>query len=468
MMVNYRIKFTKIQGIDMEYHIEQEELRRKAKTMTGNNKNTSGINGLGRNAAEPFIIRLTEEPYLLSREMLQRDTDKSIQRKRDWYYPKLDFISLNDGTLKLNNTCNDRSYEMTVFIQPTELHISCNCGTKVETICLHSYKALERLTWIDSTLFFKEYQPGGLVEISTQHGRYFNIKSTEMGLEIKPKSELGMVYYLSGKLDLPAFNHVCHLPGLIQKPAAAMKNTALIYILADNYKDRQPPFLLPCIGYLNKVGTDIKWFDDFISGTQKKYDEYLTQQQRTLNLLCYEMWQLAEELPGSLISIPNTQSEEMNRLFHLWQQVFPLLQNQQFVFRYGLFWKKELKRNPSKQRLDRIEIRTETPALRFILSNRGDIYQLQLQFLIKGTPMQRLFMEHLFFVRYAETMYMLSSLRDAGIVEWMDKNNNCITIFKEHFGQFEQEMLKPLQENYFVEIVRGNPLRITPHKKSLK
>lgn len=436
--------------------------------MTSANKHLPETGGPTRNAADPYTIRLTEEPYLLSKEMLERDTDTCIRRKRDWHYPKMEFISLDKGTLKMKNSYDNRSFELTVFIKPDEIKISCNCGMQVETLCVHSYRALERLTWLGTKLFFKQYQPSGLVEIATAHNRYFTIKPSEKSLEINPKPELGNVYYLSDKINLSAFNQMRQLPASAQPLPAPMKDAALIYILADSYKDKLPPFLLPCIGRLNKAGTEVKWLDNFISGTQKKYDKYITEEQRTLNLLCYEMWQLAESLPGSLLSSSKTQSNEMRQLFQLWQQTFPLLQNQSFVYRYGLYWQKELKGKPSRQRLDRVEIRTERPILQFVLSDRGDIYQLQLRFQVKGLVIERFSMVHLFFIRYAETMYLLSSLRDAGIVEWMDKNNNCITIFKEHFSWFEQDILTALKENYTVEIIRSTPLRITSNKNPKK
>jgi hypothetical protein len=419
-----------------------------------------------RNAAESFAIPLTDSPYLLSRQMLRDATDIGVQRKRDWCFPQLEFISLTNGTLKLNNTSNDRSYELTVTIEPDKLLVSCSCGIEVNTICHHAYKALERLMWSGSTLFFYDYKPGGLVEAATAYSRYFTIRDTELGLQVEAKPGLGTVYQLTDKIDMATFNQLQFLGGSSQIPLTSMKGTALVYILVDNYRDHLPPFLLPCIGYPNKAGTEIKRFDYFISGSQKRYDEFLTEEQKTLHLLCYQMWQLAESLPGTLLNQPNSCADKMNQLFQWWQQVFPLLQNQSFVYRYDLYWKKELKRNPSRQRLDRIEIRTERPVLQFLLFDRGDMYQLKLQVCVKGSIIEDPAMEHLFFIRDTDTLYLLSSLKDAAMVEWMYKHDNCITVFKEHFSPFEQDILISLQKNYFVDLINGKPLRATGNKKS--
>lgn len=419
-----------------------------------------------RNAADPYPIRLSEEPYLLSKEMLERDTHTSVRRKRDWYSPQLEFISLTGGTLKLNNTSSDRSYELTVTIEPDKLLVSCSCGLEVKTICHHVYKALERLMWSGSTLFFNDYKPGGLIETATAYRRYFTIRDTGLGLQVEPKPGLGTVYQLSDKIDRAALNQLQSLGGSSQFPPTTMKGTAIVYILIDSYRDHLPPFLLPCIGRLNKAGTEVRWFDHFISGTQTKFDDYLTEEQRTLNLLCYDMWQLAESLPGSLLNQSNSSADKMNRLFQWWQQAFPLLQNQSFVYRYDLYWKKELKRKPSRQRLDRVEIRTERPVLQFLLFDRADMYQLKLQVWVKGHIVEQPSLEHLFFIRDTDALYLLCSPRDAGIVEWMEKNDSCITVFKEHFSPFEQDILNPLQKNYFVDLIIDKPLRVTGNKTS--
>jgi hypothetical protein len=43
---------------------------------------------------------------------------------------------------------------------------------------------------------------------------------------------------------------------------------------------------------------------------------------------------------------------------------------------------------------------------------------------------------------------MLSSQRDAAMSEWMRKSGERITIFKQHFKEFENSFLKQLRKNY--------------------
>ena len=427
-----------------------------------NTKKLSPANtGFFRNAAEPYTINLTGRAYILSGEMLKDQTDPRVQRKRGWYSSNLDFISFENSELKLLNSYAGYSYELTVSLHPSSLQLSCSCGLEVETLCVHIYKVLEKLTWFDETSFFRNYQPGGIVEIATRYPRYF----TKSRLDINPKHELNTVYQISGKLNLENFKQSLSFQGSGSLSPGLVKETALTYIIVDTYRNELFPFLLPCLGYLDKAGTLPKGFDSFISGTQKQYDSLLTEEQRTLNSHCYEMWRLAQNLPGSLLNEPVDEPSKLHDLFDLWQQAIPLLYNQSFIYTYCMFWKRELKHKPEKRKLERVEISPATPSIRFLLLDRGDIFQLHIRVFIKEQVLESYCADHLFFIKSGEQIHLLSSLKDAAVIEWMDSCNNCITVFKEHFVEFEQEILVPLRENYPVKMVNSTPLRIANKKE---
>jgi hypothetical protein len=56
-----------------------------------------------------------------------------------------------------------------------------------------------------------------------------------------------------------------------------------------------------------------------------------------------------------------------------------------------------------------------------------------------------------FFIQHEQNIYMLPSIRDAGISEWMKKSGERITIFKHYFPQFENNFLKQLRKYYPVK-----------------
>ncbi|WPV65963.1 hypothetical protein [Chitinophaga sp. LS1] len=417
-------------------------------------KNTSKQSlGMLRNASEPYIIHLEDEPYILSEDAFKKQVDAKLARKRDWFYPKLKFITIEDGTLKLLNTHKEIHYEMTVRIEPDKLHVSCSCGAQVETLCLHTYKALERLIWYRNTDYFAEYQPNGIIEIGTAHKKYFDKKVTDTRIKITPKANLGSVYRLADKLEGLNFEDVLNLPQTTAPERNKARETALTYIVMDSFHNKYLPFLLPCLGVLNKAGTEVKGFHHFISGTQKEYDAYLTDEQRALNIICYEMWQQAETRSGSLIEgepeLPAT------GIFSLWERAMLLLHHQEFIYRYGFYGKRELKGKPQRARIQRISLIKDTPRLYFQLIDKGAFYQLQMKVSIKDRNINY-DVETPFFIWEDKRLYLLGSLRDAGIAQWMQQSGGYITFFKEHFPAFEQEYLNPLREYYQVNIIKAH------------
>ncbi|WP_291912712.1 hypothetical protein [Chitinophaga sp. CB10] len=407
-----------------------------------------------RNASAPLTIHLEDEPYILSEDALKRQTDERVQRKKEWFYPKLKFISMEDTNLKLRLTFREISYIMTVGIEPDKLHVSCSCGSQVETLCLHTYRALGQLIGYRSTDYFKQYRPNGLMEIAARHRKYFDRKATDRGIEVKPKASLGSVYHLADKMEGLQFADILELPPSAPERKKA-KDTALTYIIIDAFRNKYLTFLLPCLGMLNKAETEVKGFHHFISGTEREYDQFLTDEQKTLNRLCYEMWQQVETQSGSLIEGEPEQECEPAGVFSLWEKAMPLLLQQEFIYRYGLYNKRELKEKPQRARIERVQLSKDRPRLHFQLLDKGAFYQLYMKVAVRDRNIHKCDTETTFFISEGTKLYLLPSLRDAGIAEWIRKSGGHITVFKEHFGDFEQEYLDQLRECYPVTTVKA-------------
>jgi hypothetical protein len=404
-----------------------------------------------RSASEPYTIHLENEPYILSREALTKQVDERLQRKREWFYPKLKFVSMEDTTLKMRLTCRDISHEMTISIEPDKLHIACSCNKPVETLCLHTYKALERLVLYRNTEFFKDYRPNGLMEIAANHKKYFIRKMTEEGISVKPKPNLGSIYQLANKTEHLPIDEALKLPPAAQMPQA--RDTVITYIMVSHYHNKYLTFLLPCVGVLNKSLDSIKGFHHFISGTEKEYDQFLTDDQRTLNRLCYEMWQQIETQCGSLIEGEPEQERFPEGIFSLWEKAMALLLRQEFIYGYCMYNKRELKEKPQRARIERITLMKDRPHLHFQLLDKGPFYQLHMKVAVRDRNIYKYNTETTFFIEENRKFYLLASLRDAGVAEWMRKTGGCITVFKEHFGDFEREYLDQLRQCYAVTTV---------------
>ena len=409
-----------------------------------------------RVSSHPYTVYLDNSNYILNKEVLLRNAEEKILRMKRWYSPKLKVLSFSNGKLELKCTHQDSSENLTVLIEKDKLRISCSCNTEVQMLCFHAYKILDDLTLFGKTDYFQQFRPNGLYEIANSHKKLFEIKSNDKGLSIVPKPGLGIIYSLENDLHENQLTEALRIR--VSKevmPVSFPNDSALTYIIMQSCKNRLMPFLVPCIGRLNKNRDFIKGFGGFISGVQKEYDKYLDKDQRILNKLCYNTWRIVENSTGSLIK-ENISPEEMQNIqivYDFWQSVVPILRLQPFLHLYFLYWKKELKKKPSKSRIQPIRIGTAEPELRFRLINKGDFYQFDLRVLIKNKEIKAYLASPTFFIRDfdTDTLFLLPNLRHAAIVEWMKVLKNKITVFQEHYIEFENRIVKQLEQFFTIE-----------------
>jgi len=405
------------------------------------------------NANEPFTIFLDNNNYTLTEEALQQQVETELTRKRIWHYAGMKFISLQNGVIKMHNTNSKITYAMTIVIEPDKLHVSCDCGMQVSTICIHSYRALLQFCNSLWANYFKDYCPGGLAETALSHKQYFDITEELGDLDIKPKEELGYVYPLSGRLHGSDFKQTIELTKKLAATAPhTPKLTELCYFIVHPFRNKYLPFIVPCLGILNKTARGIKEFYPFLSGTEKKYETLLSESQKSLNILSYELWQKEEKLPGLITKMNAEQKAILNELFLYWKRAWPLLMQQPFVFGYLLYGIKNLKEKPARRTVWPVQLSPDKPEIQFILNDKGLFYQLEMQVMVKGKQIE-LMESPTMMIRTEQYLYLLHNLQDAVIAEWMIKAGNCITVFKTHLEAFEKDILNPLREYYPVRII---------------
>jgi hypothetical protein len=93
------------------------------------------------------------------------------------------------------------------------------------------------------------------------------------------------------------------------------------------------------------------------------------------------------------------------------------------------------------------------PSLRFTLTDKGAFYQFQMQVWVNGKELSEYDAGVTLFILQQQTLYMLPSLRDAAISEWLHVSGGWITVFKEHFTQFDENVLTPLRESYTIDLL---------------
>jgi hypothetical protein len=84
------------------------------------------------------------------------------------------------------------------------------------------------------------------------------------------------------------------------------------------------------------------------------------------------------------------------------------------------------------------------------LKDKGNYYQLSLQYLVRGVTIKNPLEDALFFVCEGTQYHLLASLRDAAMVQWMSGFHYLISVLKRGFPAFEKEILKRIEAMYTV------------------
>jgi hypothetical protein len=410
-----------------------------------------------RNASDPYTIPLGRDDYYLSKEALHNVIDSGLTRKKGWYSPTLKVSGFKKGKLKMKNSYIDTTYELIVDIEKDKFQVACSCGQEVETLCIHAFKALDRLCWYEGTDYFEQFRPDGLYEMSVKHKKHFRKRNSYYGRDIQPKETLGAVYKLS---DTPRFDDAMRAFTILpaKRPIGKSEADVLCYMVVSIRRKEHPPFVLPCMGKLNKAGTEVKSFYPFLTGLQKEYAHLLTDEQKFLNEQCLALFKEAEKLPGRLFS-RYEEPVDISRYtayFSAWEKLWPLLQKQSHVFTCGIYRKRDLRGKPPKSLTRQVTLSGVHPQLFFQLTDKGPFFQLEMKGKLANKTIRHYELPMLFLMQDEENnLHLLASPVDAYIAEWMKKANHRVTVFKEYFKDFEKNFLSPLQVHYEVNRIKS-------------
>lgn len=110
----------------------------------------------------------------------------------------------------------------------------------------------------DKTDYIEKFSPNGLAEIALANKKYFQFEYVGNGLVIEPKEELGSVYNLKEKITAGELDAVMALSTKPSPQNVKPKDVSICYIIMVSRRNNFLPFLMPCLGRLNKAGTAIK------------------------------------------------------------------------------------------------------------------------------------------------------------------------------------------------------------------
>jgi hypothetical protein len=285
------------------------------------------------------------------------------------------------------------------------------------------------------------------VSIALENKNVFHISYSYLDEFIVPDKSMGHLYDFK-KIETTGLEQLSALPAV----AVPARDTELVWLLIyspfrwQNYL----PALVPVRGTFDKAGKNIKSFGKGFANISN--ENLLSTPDRQ------QLYNLSEAMYGSIPERYKFEPEDLltgkmhiAENFNQWEQALPMLSEQHFVYKYGLAHARYfMRRTPGRRYLQQITISAERPQLQFVLKDKGNYYQLSIQFLIRGLPIKSPVEDALFFVCDGTQYHLLACLRDAAMAQWMSDFDNLISVLKPGFPAFEKEVLQRIEAMYNV------------------
>lgn len=397
--------------------------------------------------------------YRLTRKSLDRQMKSAAKMRIGWPDCTLKFLSFNDNRLELLNTHRGKSYLLNLTIQDSELHAKCNCGEKQRSGCVHIYEALRLILWDFGETYFAGLAKGGIMQLAFRYQGLFDKVQSKSGIKAELRPELGTVFSLDESVTSFDLSSILALPDnrdqVIHKHqsvrSAHRGEEAVGYLVVLPLRNRFLSFVVPCAGKLTVSGKSIKYFYEVLSGAQKQYGHLLDSEQQKLNKSCFALWKKIEK-QSDLLFVGNAVQRTVQirrRIFESWQQMMGLLESQSYTYAYWIFRIKELTQGrPKKQSIHPVSIGLTSPAIRFCLADCGCFFQLCMEIYVDEIQLTNFDNSIPFLILSDKRIYLYKSLKDATVAQWMHHFEGRVTVFKEHFSAFKEEILNLIREHY--------------------
>lgn len=128
------------------------------------------------------------------------------------------------------------------------------------------------------------------------------------------------------------------------------------------------------------------------------------------------------------------------------------------MYTYPVYGFRQLKRKLVRSEIKKVTLSKTVPQLCFTLADKGDFYQLRVQVKVSNQLLKQADISNPFFVRDGSTLYLLNDFFDVVMAHWISSAGGVVTVFKEHYRKFEQEVLHYLSHHY--------PVKKIAHRKS--
>jgi hypothetical protein len=416
-----------------------------------------------------YAIPLIEGPLRLTRTMLEQHYQLPKGRKL-YYGNSVEYISYQHGMVTVESKLSGRPVEtLHLHSEPETLHIACSCRMPGGTLCVHAYIGLYNMAWTDILNLKEFYWP--LYDTNEQIQRkYLDVLVSKRFIHVEPQPQFGNLFrpvvgfWGSNTFSLPASAtpKTDLLQGNRQVMAFCIGYGRMDHLLC------QLPVLIPCIATTSLDNQSLVSFEDhpldrrFVSG-----DVDVTASQLQLINIAAELYGLVN-VRGRRSYHPELADNRAIKaaVLQLWEKALPILAFEPYTCAYTPI---RLRFKGGKAGLQKREIKpcrfsTLRPELYFVLKEQKDHYYLSAALALNGAAFPFDCKTQLFAMDKAGCCYLMTTGDADDLLNWVYASNNRLTVLKEHFTLFEDNLLRQLSEHYPVYIHhtgKGKPVLYT-------
>lgn len=390
-------------------------------------------------------IPFTKEKAISTMQLIRRCAN--AEQLNGTHDPSIKFIHYKGHQLLLKCTFATGDYDIKFWTSDDELRVTCNCKDAQPGVCVHVCKTVVAITEKYGDKYFAQLLPNRQFDLAFKYQFGFDKIESERGIGLTKRKEVMQLF----PFDMPDFPLAINDILSIEAPPVQYnpeKREAVAFLLILPFAGKQPPFILPATGKMAKGNDRIVSWKHFLPLLDENAEKLVNVHQQELILKSSRQQERSEvfAIENNYRRFPKW-NDKMMAAFDDWKEIYPLLQNEVFIYTYAYYGIRELKRRPSKTRANKVIVSMEKPEVFIKMTYAKERYQMTMGIKIGGREITSYNATNPFFLIHQGTLYMFDNYQDAAIAQWID-SAGIITTYKEHFAEFSESILKPLSEKY--------------------
>lgn len=370
------------------------------------------------------------------------------------------FISFRKGVLTIRVKWEREPAEKVFLrVEYDHLLVSCSADTNRSYLGKQAYHALRAMMRDGAYDFQRFYWPACFDE-STGRSKYLDLTSDRYGAAITLKKRFEGLFRPGDVFLQLSERHVWKRNVLRDAVNFAGIANEIGYCLAytDPVRDHYP-FLLPFACTPNADQQTVKSFTHFLyEDTVRAPQLRLSVQQMALNSICYKMKHAAQirkvaekentQVESAKIAALNTKTR--SRILELFHLALPLLAAAPFAHSCYTYRMRNVRKKPIKKEMQPCRFSMAVPHLHFLLTDKGDYFELLLQFIVKGKVLtidpNPIALYLICSAANPSLWYLVESDMDMHVLHFFSRTNFKIQIpkayYSTHFAQHVDDLKK--------------------------